>query len=113
RAGELRDTLLSCSVGMADHDHLLDALRRLTGRPDAGFREGQREAIEALVDQRSRVLVVQRTGWGKSAVYFLSTFLLRQQGLGPTPLISPILALLRNQNDAARHPGPPHEAANA
>ena len=50
---------------------------------------------------RSRVLVVQRTGWGKSAVYFLTTHLLRQQGLGPTLLISPLLALMRNQIDAA------------
>ena len=86
---------------MADHDHLLDALRQLTGRPDATFRDGQRDAIEALVEQRSRVLVVQRTGWGKSAVYFLTTHLLRRQGLGPTLLISPLLALMRNQIDAA------------
>ena len=98
---------------MADHDPLVDALRRLTGRPDAGFREGQREAIEALVDQRSRVLVVQRTGWGKSAVYFLSTYLLRQQGLGPTLLISPLLALMRNQIDAARQLGLRCETVNS
>ena len=91
-----------CHAGrVADTDHLLDALRLLTGRPDADFRDGQREAIEALVDERSRVLVVQRTGWGKSAVYFLTTHLLREQGLGPTLLISPLLALMRNQIDAA------------
>jgi ATP-dependent DNA helicase RecQ len=86
-------------------DQLLDALRTLTGGADASFRSGQREAIEALVRDRSRVLVVQRTGWGKSAVYFLTTHLLRQQGLGPTLLISPLLALMRNQIDAAARLG--------
>lgn len=86
-------------------DQLLDALRTLTGRADASFREGQREAIEALVGDRARVLVVQRTGWGKSAVYFLTTHLLRSQGLGPTLLISPLLALMRNQIDAASRLG--------
>ncbi len=91
---------------MADPDDALTlALRRLTGRPDASFREGQRDAIEALVNDRGRVLVVQRTGWGKSAVYFLSTHLLRQQGLGPTLLISPLLALMRNQIAAAERLG--------
>ena len=86
-------------------DELLDALRRLTGRPDAQFRPHQREAVEALVRDRARVLVVQRTGWGKSAVYFLATRLLRDAGLGPTLLISPLLALMRNQIDAATRLG--------
>ncbi len=86
-------------------DHLLDALRSLTGRDDAEFRPDQRAAIEALVERRDRVLVVQRTGWGKSAVYFLATHLLRQQQLGPTLLISPLLALMRNQIDAAERLG--------
>ena len=86
-------------------DELLDALRRLTGRPDAEFRPHQREAVEALVRDRARVLVVQRTGWGKSAVYFLATRLLRDAGLGPTLLISPLLALMRNQIDAATRLG--------
>jgi len=90
-----------------DHlpDELLGALRGLTGRADAEFRDGQREAIELLVDDRARVLVVQRTGWGKSAVYFISTHLLRQRGAGPTLLISPLLALMRNQIDAAERLG--------
>jgi ATP-dependent DNA helicase RecQ len=88
-----------------DNDTLTDALRALTGRPDAAFRDGQREAITALVHHRARVLVVQRTGWGKSAVYFLSTHLLRQKGLGPTLLISPLLALMRNQIEAAERLG--------
>ncbi len=90
---------------MATSDSLLDALRLLTGRPAAEFRDGQRDAIMALVDDRSRVLVVQRTGWGKSAVYFLTTHLLRQRGLGPTLLISPLLALMRNQIEAAERLG--------
>ncbi len=86
---------------MATSDQLHDALRELTGRADASFRDGQHEAVQALVERRDRVLVVQRTGWGKSAVYFLATHLLRQSGLGPTLLISPLLALMRNQIEAA------------
>ena len=98
---------------MPDADPLLDALRLLTGRPDAVFRGEQREAIEALVEDRSRVLVVQRTGWGKSAVYFLTTHLLREQGLGPTLLISPLLALMRNQIEAAERLGLRCETINS
>jgi ATP-dependent DNA helicase RecQ len=64
---------------------------------DARFREGQLEAILALVQQRARVLVVQRTGWGKSVVYLIATRLLRDEGLGPTILISPLLSLMRDQ----------------
>jgi ATP-dependent DNA helicase RecQ len=63
----------------------------------ARFREGQLEAIVATVDDRARVLVVQRTGWGKSLVYFLATRLLRDGGSGPTLLISPLLSLMRDQ----------------
>src|SRR5215208_6838992 len=81
-----------------------ELLRRLAG-PDARFREHQREAITDLVDDRARVLCVQRTGWGKSAVYFLATTLLRRRGAGPTVLISPLLALMRNQIGAARRLG--------
>ena len=62
-----------------------------------GFPPGQHEAIEAVVDQRRRVLLVLRTGWGKSAVYFIATRLLRDAGAGPTILVSPLLALMRNQ----------------
>jgi ATP-dependent DNA helicase RecQ len=68
----------------------------------AQFREGQWEAIQALVEWRERVLVVQRTGWGKSLVYFLATRLLRDLGGGPTLLVSPLLSLMRNQIQAAR-----------
>jgi len=81
------------------------ALRRLTGRDDAIFHDGQLEAIEALVDGHRRALVVQRTGWGKSAVYFISTLLLRQRGAGPTLLVSPLLALMRDQVAAAARAG--------
>ncbi len=83
----------------------LEILRTLVGRDDAAFHEGQFEAIETLVDDRRRALVVQRTGWGKSAVYFVATLLLRQQGAGPTILVSPLLALMRDQIAAAARAG--------
>lgn len=83
----------------------LAALRELVGRPDAEFHDGQYEAIEALVADRRRALVVQRTGWGKSAVYFVATLLLRRQGAGPTVLVSPLLALMRDQIAAAERAG--------
>ncbi len=73
--------------------------------PEARFREGQWHAIDAIVSRRGRVLVVQRTGWGKSLVYFLSTKLLRDQGAGPTILVSPLLSLMRNQIEAASRIG--------
>lgn len=71
----------------------------------AAFRDGQWEAIDALVNHRKKLLVVQRTGWGKSSVYFISTRILRDRGQGPTIIISPLLALMRNQIDAARRLG--------
>ena len=86
-------------------DQALEALRALVGRPDAVFHDGQFEAIEALVADRRRALVVQRTGWGKSAVYFVATLLLRQAGAGPTVLVSPLLALMRDQIAAAERAG--------
>ena len=82
-----------------------EILRSLVGRDDADFHEGQFEAIETLVDARKRALVVQRTGWGKSAVYFVATLLLRRQGAGPTILVSPLLALMRDQVAAAARAG--------
>ncbi|WP_010121857.1 RecQ family ATP-dependent DNA helicase [Corynebacterium nuruki] len=87
------------------HTRATGILRELTGRPDATFRDGQFEAIEALVSDRKRVLVVQRTGWGKSAVYFVAARLLREQGAGPTLIISPLLALMRDQVAAAGRAG--------
>jgi ATP-dependent DNA helicase RecQ len=80
-------------------------LRRLTASPTATFRPGQWEAIDRLVGRRGRVLVVQRTGWGKSAVYVVATRLLRDGGAGPTVLISPLLALIRNQIQMAEKAG--------
>jgi len=83
----------------------LDVLRVLVGRADADFHEDQFEAIEALADEHRRTLVVQRTGWGKSAVYFVATLLLRRRGMGPTILVSPLLALMRDQVAAAERAG--------
>jgi ATP-dependent DNA helicase RecQ len=79
-------------------------LRALAGG-DAVLREDQWTAIKALVADRRRALVVQRTGWGKSAVYFVATALLRAEGSGPTVIISPLLALMRNQIAAAERAG--------
>src|SRR4051812_39009272 len=81
-----------------------ELMKRLAG-PDARFREHQREAITDLVEDRARVLCVQRTGWGKSAVYFLATSLLRESGAGPALIVSPLLALMRNQIAAAEKLG--------
>ncbi|GIH03201.1 ATP-dependent DNA helicase RecQ [Rhizocola hellebori] len=79
-------------------------LRRLAG-DQARLRDDQWTAIEALVAQARRVLCVQRTGWGKSAVYFIATALLRARGAGPTVIVSPLLALMRNQVEAAARAG--------
>jgi ATP-dependent DNA helicase RecQ len=79
-------------------------LRQLAGE-HARLREDQWAAIHALVVERRRALVVQRTGWGKSAVYFVATVLLREQGAGPTVIVSPLLALMRNQIAAAERAG--------
>ncbi|HEX4727267.1 MAG TPA: DEAD/DEAH box helicase [Jatrophihabitans sp.] len=79
-------------------------LRSLAGE-QAMLRADQWTAIEALVLHRRRALVVQRTGWGKSAVYFVATALLRRLGAGPTVIISPLLALMRNQIAAAERAG--------
>src|SRR4051812_34002980 len=91
----------------------LHLLRQAVGKPTTDFRQGQWEAIETLVERRTRLLLVQRTGWGKSAVYFLSTRLLRDQGAGPTLLVSPLLALMRDQIGAARRLGVRAETVNS
>ena len=83
----------------------LGYLRTALSNSSVSFRDGQWESIEQLFLNRNRVLVVQRTGWGKSMVYFLATKLLRQQGAGPTLLISPLLSLMRNQLEAAQRIG--------
>ena len=82
-----------------------ELLRKLTGCEDAVFREGQYEAIDALVVHHRRALVVQRTGWGKSAVYFIAALLQRRAGAGPALIVSPLLALMRNQVEAAGRAG--------
>src|SRR5947208_660711 len=79
-------------------------LRALAG-PDARLRDDQWTAVRALVEDRRRALVVQRTGWGKSAVYFTATALLRSRGAGPSVIVSPLLALMRNQIEAAARAG--------
>jgi ATP-dependent DNA helicase RecQ len=83
----------------------LGRLRLLTGDDGAAFRPGQLEAIRDVVVDRARVLCVERTGWGKSAVYFVATALLREAGAGPTLIVSPLLALMRNQIPAAERLG--------
>lgn len=85
-------------------DRALTLLREALG-DDASFRDGQLESIVQLVDRRARMLVVQRTGWGKSSVYFIATRLLRERGAGPTVLVSPLLALMRDQVRAAERMG--------
>jgi ATP-dependent DNA helicase RecQ len=88
-----------------DAQRALDLLRLGSGIPNARFREGQEEAIRHVVEGRGRLLVVQKTGWGKSFVYFIATKLLREAGSGPALLISPLLALMRNQIAAAERMG--------
>lgn len=88
-----------------------EVLSELVGKP-ADFHDGQFESIEAIVDGR-RGLVVQRTGWGKSAVYFVATALLRRRGAGPTLIISPLLALMADQVAAAQRAGIVAESINS
>ena len=88
-----------------DLNRALELLRIGSGRANATFREGQEDAIEYLVEGKGRLLVVQKTGWGKSFVYFIATKMLREAGGGPALLVSPLLALMRNQIDAAQRMG--------
>src|SRR5687768_5321201 len=89
-----------------------ELLHELAG-PEAAFREHQLEAVRDLVEDRARVLCVQRTGWGKSAVYFIAAALLRERGAGPTLIVSPLLALMRNQIAAAERLGIRAHAINS
>lgn len=88
-------------------------LKRAVGNQEATFRDGQWEAISALVNKRRKLMVIQRTGWGKSSVYFISTRILRNQGAGPTLIVSPLLALMRNQIEAAQRLGIRAETINS
>jgi ATP-dependent DNA helicase RecQ len=83
----------------------LELLRLGTKNSATTFREGQEEAIRHVVDGRGRLLVLQATGWGKSSVYFIATKILREEGMGPVLLVSPLLALMRNQIAAAERMG--------
>jgi ATP-dependent DNA helicase RecQ len=76
-------------------------LTQALGDADKDFRPGQWEAIDSIVNHRRKLLIVERTGWGKSAVYFIATRILRDRGAGPTLIVSPLLALMRNQIEAA------------
>jgi len=87
------------------HAHAQRLLRDIVGSPDAELHADQWRAIHALVREGRRALVVQRTGWGKSAVYFVATGLLRAAGAGPSVIVSPLLALMRNQMAAAERAG--------
>ncbi|NLI19892.1 MAG: RecQ family ATP-dependent DNA helicase [Actinomycetales bacterium] len=91
----------------------LTILRTLTANPAAEFHPGQFEAVEALVAHHRRALVVQRTGWGKSAVYFIAALLQRRAGFGPALIVSPLLALMRDQVAAAERAGVRAAAINS
>ncbi|MCP4865938.1 MAG: ATP-dependent DNA helicase RecQ, partial [Alteromonas sp.] len=88
-------------------------LQTALANPTAEFRDGQWEAIDALVNYRQKLLVVQRTGWGKSSVYFISTKIFRDRGMGPTIIVSPLLALMRNQIESAQRLGIVAETMNS
>lgn len=88
-----------------DSRRAMELLRIGSGRADATFRDGQEDAIRHVVEGNGRLLVLQKTGWGKSFVYFIATKLLREAGAGPALLISPLLALMRNQIVAAERMG--------
>lgn len=88
-------------------------LKTALAKPTAEFRDGQWEAIDRLVNHQQKLLVVQRTGWGKSSVYFISTKIFRDRGMGPTVIVSPLLALMRNQIESAQRLGIVAETMNS
>lgn len=94
-------------------ERAVELLRIGSGRADATFRDGQEDAIRHIVEGKGRLLVVQKTGWGKSFVYFIATKLLREGGSGPVILVSPLLALMRNQILAAERMGVHAAAINS
>ena len=96
-----------------DRNRALELLRAGTGLPHAEFRGNQDRAIQHVVEGNGSLLVVQKTGWGKSNVYFIAAKLLREQGAGPALLISPLLSLMRNQIAAARRMGVRAETINS
>jgi ATP-dependent DNA helicase RecQ len=90
---------------LVEKSQALMLLQRALGDSKVNLRPGQWEAIDALVNHRRKLLVVERTGWGKSLIYFISTRVLRDRGQGPTLIVSPLLALMRNQMAAAERLG--------
>lgn len=85
---------------MLEDSKILDLFHEFYGK-NASFREGQLEAIKAVLSGK-RTLVVQKTGWGKSLIYFLTTKILRQEGKGLTLIISPLIALMDNQLESTK-----------
>jgi ATP-dependent DNA helicase RecQ len=98
-------SLVSSRARAVDRARCVELLRTAVGRKDIDFRDGQWEAIESVCSNLRRTLVVQRTGWGKSSVYFIATRVLRDRDCGPTIIVSPLLALMRNQIEAAERLG--------
>src|SRR6185295_15581986 len=105
RRDQLLSRILRAAMATYDPARALELLRLGSGRAEAGFRAGQEEAIRHVVAGSGRLLVVQKTGWGKSFVYFIATKMLRDTGAGPALLISPLLSLMRNQIQAADRMG--------
>jgi len=100
-------SIIPVSMNMPKYspERALELLRIGSGNPNASFREGQEEAISHVVEGRGRLLVVQKTGWGKSFVYFIAARMLRDADTGPAVLFSPLLSLMRNQIEAATRMG--------
>ncbi len=112
-AGGSRKGGVNGPMGVTTRTAALAMLRTALDDPAASFRPGQWEAIDALANRRERLLVVERTGWGKSAVYFVATRILRNRGYGPALIVSPLLALMRNQIEAAERLGIRAETINS
>ncbi len=108
-----RPRIVAAPTAQAVREDALAILADLTGQPGASFHPGQLEAVEALVVDHRRALVVQRTGWGKSAVYFIAALLQRRAGAGPALIVSPLLALMRDQVAAAERAGVRAQAINS
>ena len=109
----MNSRLETSKSGRFERNAALEMLRRGVGNQEADFHPDQWEAIDGLVNDQKRILIVQRTGWGKSMVYFVATRALRDKGLGPTIIISPLLALMRNQSAAAKKLGIRAETINS
>jgi len=106
-------TWIHTELKLIEKSDALQLLRVALGDNSAEFRSGQWEAIDAIVNRSERRLVVERTGWGKSTVYFIAAKFLRQAGKGPTLIISPLLALMRNQIETAAKYGVRAQSINS